>query len=215
MKALRQKEWRLSMTPVPFFFLALSALLLIPSYPYYVTFFYTSLGVFLFFQASRENRDVYYMKKSSFFKNYWFIICMLVGIAAGCVVGAVWPGATALEPIGTVFINAMFCVVVPMVFVSISAAIANMKTPKRAGKVMGVTIVTFLCTAAIAAVLMYIVVSIINIVPDNFSVTEMVTKTEDVTDVTAGDLVVNFFTKPDFADLLSRKAMAPTAMSPP
>lgn len=48
MKALRQKEWRLSMTPVPFFFLALSALLLIPSYPYYVTFFYTSLGVFLF-----------------------------------------------------------------------------------------------------------------------------------------------------------------------
>lgn len=61
MKALRQKEWRLSMTPVPFFFLALSALLLIPSYPYYVTFFYTSLGVFLFFQASRENRDVYYM----------------------------------------------------------------------------------------------------------------------------------------------------------
>jgi len=61
MKALRQKEWRLSMSPVPFFFLALSALLLIPSYPYYVTFFYTSLGIFLFFQASRENRDVYYM----------------------------------------------------------------------------------------------------------------------------------------------------------
>jgi hypothetical protein len=61
MRALMKKEWRLSMSPVPFFFLALSALLLIPSYPYYVTFFYTSLGIFLFFQAARENRDVYYM----------------------------------------------------------------------------------------------------------------------------------------------------------
>lgn len=61
MKALRYKEWTLAMSPVPFFFLALSALLLIPSYPYYVTFFYHSLGIFLFFQSCRENRDVYYM----------------------------------------------------------------------------------------------------------------------------------------------------------
>ena len=113
--------------------------------------------------------------KSSFWKNYWFIIFMLAAIIAGTITGLMWHGATVLEPIGTVFINAMFCVVVPMVFVSISSAIANMRTPKRAGKVMGVTIVTFLCTAAIAAILMYIVVRIINIVPDNFSVTEMVT----------------------------------------
>lgn len=61
MKALRYKEWRLAMSPVPLLFLALSALLLIPSYPYYVTFFYNSLGIFLFFQSCRENRDVYYM----------------------------------------------------------------------------------------------------------------------------------------------------------
>lgn len=61
MNALRYKEWKLSMSPVPFFFLALSGLLLIPSYPYYVTFFYNSLGIFLFFQSCRENRDVYYM----------------------------------------------------------------------------------------------------------------------------------------------------------
>ena len=61
MKALMKKEWRLAMIPVPFLFLALSALVLIPSYPYYVTFFYSSLGIFLFFQSCRENRDVYYM----------------------------------------------------------------------------------------------------------------------------------------------------------
>ena len=49
------------MSPVPLLFLALSGLVLIPSYPYYVTFFYNALGIFLFFQSCRENRDVYYM----------------------------------------------------------------------------------------------------------------------------------------------------------
>ncbi len=61
MKALQSKEWRLAMSPVPLLFLALSGLVLIPSYPYYVTFFYNALGIFLFFQSCRENRDVYYM----------------------------------------------------------------------------------------------------------------------------------------------------------
>ena len=145
----------------------------------------------------------------NFFKNYWFILCMLVAIVAGCIVGLCWPGATVLEPLGTVFINLMFCIVVPMVFCSISSAIANMPNVKRAGKVMGTTVVTFLVTAGIAAVIMYIIVRIINIVPVGFSVAEMVTETEEVTQTTIADLIVNFFTKPDFSELLSRRAMLP------
>ena len=46
-------------------------------------------------------------QKNSFLKNYGFLICMIIGIVAGCIVGATWPGATALEPIGTIFINAV------------------------------------------------------------------------------------------------------------
>ena len=95
-------------------------------------------------------------KSRRFLKDYWFILSMLTGIIAGCIVGAVWPGATCLEPLGPVFINMMFCVVVPMVFCSIASAIANMGNVKRAGKVLGVTVATFMVTAAIAAVLMYI-----------------------------------------------------------
>ena len=93
----------------------------------------------------------------NFLKNYAFILCMLVGIVAGCITGAVWPGATALEPLGTVFINLMFCIVVPMVFCSIASAIANMDNAKKAGKIMGTTVATFLVTAGIAALIMYIV----------------------------------------------------------
>ena len=145
------------------------------------------------------------MKKRSFLKDYWFIICMLTGIVAGCIVGAVWPGATALEPLGTVFINMMFCVVVPMVFCSIASAIANMGNVKRAGKVLGVTVATFMVTAAIAAVLMYILCRCIPLVKGEYPVVQ------GEVGVTLGvaDMIINFFTKPDFAELWSRKAILP------
>ena len=51
MKLLIKKEWKLTVTPVPLLFLLLSALVLVPSYPYYVTFFYNALGIFLMLQA--------------------------------------------------------------------------------------------------------------------------------------------------------------------
>lgn len=141
----------------------------------------------------------------TFFKNYWFILCMLIAIAGGCITGALWEGATCLEPFGTLFVNLMFCVVVPMVFFSISSAIANMKNVKRAGKVMGITVGTFLVTAAIAAVLMYIVVRIVPIVSGQYQAVEgEVGETLGV-----ADMIINFFTKPDFTELWSRRAMLP------
>ena len=147
--------------------------------------------------------------KKNFFKNYGFLISMLVGIVAGCIVGAVWPGATALEPLGTVFINLMFCVVVPMVFCSIASAIANMNSVGRAGKVLGSTVVTFLATAAIASVLMYIVVRIFPLTTGSYEFVEG--------EVDAGlgvaDMIINFFTKPDFIELWSRRAILPLIVS--
>ena len=140
----------------------------------------------------------------AFLKNYWFILAMLIAIVAGCVTGAVWPGATCLEPLGTVFINLMFCVVVPMVFCSIASAIANMGSARRAGKVMGVTVVTFLCTAGIAAVIMYVIVRFLPIV----TVTPAYEETEPST-LGLADMIINFFTKPDFSELWSRRAILP------
>ena len=155
------------------------------------------------------------MKK--FMKNYGFISFMLLGIIGGCITGALWPvvkdasgavidtGATVLEPLGTIFINLMFCVVVPMVFCSIASAIANMDNMKRAGKIMGITISTFLVTAGIAAVLMYVVARIFPLVQGQYTVTEG----EVGQTLGLADMIINFFTKPDFAELLSRKAILP------
>ena len=154
------------------------------------------------------------MKK--FLKNYSFIICMLTGIIAGCIVGALWPvvkdgdtvtqaGATVLEPLGTVFINLMFCIVVPMVFCSIASAIANMDSMKKAGKIMGITVATFLVTAAIAAVIMYVIVRIFPLVQGQYETVEgTIGDTLGVS-----DMLINFFTKPDFTELWSRRAILP------
>ena len=142
----------------------------------------------------------------SFFKTYGFLIFMISGIVAGCLVGAFAPDfGGKIKFLGTLFINMMFCVVVPMVFCSIASAIANMKSVKRAGKIMGVTIATFLVTAAIAGILMYIVCRIFPLVDGHYTITE-----GEIGDTLGfGDMIVNFFTKPDFTELLSRKAILP------
>ena len=142
------------------------------------------------------------MKK--FIKNNWFLCTMILGIVLGIIVGFAWPGATALEPLGTLFTNMMFCVVVPMVFCSIASAIANMNSSKKAGRVMGITIATFLTTALIASVIMYVIVRFVPIYTGS-----VVEEAGEVKEVDIASLIINFFTKPDFPELWSRKAILP------
>ena len=147
-------------------------------------------------------------QKSGFAKNYGFLCIMLSAIILGCALGAFWPGATVLEPLGTVFINLMFCVVVPLVFASISSAIANMGSRRRAGKIVGTTIATFVVTGAVAAIIMIVLMKLYPpvLVPwDGLKLTEG----EIGEHASVAQLIVNFFTVEDFASLLSRKAMLP------
>ena len=157
------------------------------------------------------------LKKSSTLKNYAFLIVMLLAIIAGCVVGTIFPqvtqgedvlqeGATILKPFGTVFINLMFCIVVPMVFASIAGAVANMKSRKRAGKIMGTTVATFVVTGAIAAVIMFVLMKLI---PPVLVPWENIPSEEMGDYASWSQLVINFFTAEDFVGLLTRRAMLP------
>ncbi|WP_305083988.1 dicarboxylate/amino acid:cation symporter [uncultured Oscillibacter sp.] len=159
------------------------------------------------------------MEKKSIAKNYAFLAIMLGAMILGAILGWVWPaqpdgsggivsgtGATVLKPLGTVFINLMFCVVVPMVFASISSAVANMESRKRAGKIMGVTVGTFVVTGAIAAVIMYVLMMIVPPVPAAWT---NLAAQEIGEYATLPDMLVNFFTASDFSGLLTRRAMLP------
>ena len=147
------------------------------------------------------------MDKKAVAKNYRFLGIMLGAMILGCIVGWLAPSfAGVVKPLGTVFINMMFCVVVPLVFVSIAGSIANMKSMKRAGKIMGTTVLTFVVTGAIAAVLMFV---IMKLVPPVLSAWADVPAEEMGEYASISDMIVNFFTVSDFSGLLSRRAMLP------
>ncbi|MCI6054222.1 MAG: dicarboxylate/amino acid:cation symporter [Dysosmobacter sp.] len=157
------------------------------------------------------------MTKKSVARNYAFLAVMLGSMILGSIVGAFFPqvkegdevvkaGATVLKPLGTLFINMMFCIVVPMVFASIAGSIATMRSRRRAGKIMGTTILTFVVTGAIAAAIMIVLMKIIPPVLVPWS-----DLAEGVVDdpISIPNLIVNFFTVGDFSSLLSRSAMLP------
>lgn len=59
-KQMMYKEWHLALQPPAVVFEFFGVMLLIPSYPYLVTFFYGLLGIFFICTFGRENHDVEY-----------------------------------------------------------------------------------------------------------------------------------------------------------
>ena len=145
------------------------------------------------------------MEKRAVLKNYGLLGAMLAAMLTGGVTGWLWPAAAGtLRPLGQIFINLMFCVVVPLVFSSIAGAIAGMRSVRRAGRIMGVTVLTFVVTGILAAVLMFLLMKAF---PPVLTPWQSL-PTEAVGDYAAPDqLLVNFFTAEDFVGLLSRRAM--------
>ena len=147
------------------------------------------------------------MDKKSVIKNYRFLFIMILAMVLGSVCGFVAPGfSTLINPLGKLFINMMFCIVVPLVFASIAGAIAKMKSMARAGKIVWVTIATFVITGAIAAVIMFVIVKAFPPVLTTWQNLENESMGEYAT---MGELIVNFFTASDFVGLLTRRAMLP------
>lgn len=90
----------------------------------------------------------------SFLKSYQSTILLLGSVIVGGIAGAiVGPKASVVEPLGTLFVNIMFTVIVPLVFFSVSSSIANMKEMKRLGKIMGGAFGVFIVTALLSAVI--------------------------------------------------------------
>ncbi len=147
------------------------------------------------------------LNKKDITSNYRFMFLMIGSMVAGALFGWFLPKASAfIKPLGTVFINMMFCIVVPLVFASISSSVANSKSRRRAGKIMGVTVGTFVVTGAIAAVIMFLMVKLFPPVLTPW--TEH--PSQEMGDyASVSQMIVNFFTAEDFSGLLSRKAMLP------
>lgn len=146
-------------------------------------------------------------ERNSAWKNYRFPLILISGIIIGCIVGAVM-GERALmfKPLGDVFINAMFMVVVPLVFTTICSAVATMSSMERLGKVMRSLVLVFIVTGAIAAMLMLVCVSVW---PPAAGTTIKLEVAGELQAFSTADQIVKAITVEDFPALLSRRAMLP------
>lgn len=138
-------------------------------------------------------------------KSYRFPIILLLSIMIGSVVGLIFgEKAEVVKPLGDIFINLLFMIVIPLVFFSISSSIASMDSMRRLGKIMGSMITIFIITGVIASIFMLVVTVMFSpLTSSNFPLEA----TEEVESLSLADQLVLTFTVPDFVDLFSRSNM--------
>ncbi|MCM3638919.1 dicarboxylate/amino acid:cation symporter [Sporosarcina luteola] len=138
-------------------------------------------------------------------KAYRFPLILLASIIIGSVIGLIFgEKASVIKPFGDLFLNSLFMIVVPLVFFSISSAVANMDSMKRLGKIMGSMLSVFIITGIIASITMLVAVVIFPVGSGVDVPMEIVENTEVLS---LSDQLVNTFTVPDFVNLFSRKHM--------
>lgn len=142
-----------------------------------------------------------------FVKKYWFPISILLSIIIGSLCGNyLGERASVLKPVGDIFLNLMFTIVVPLVFFTISSSIASMIDLKRLGKIMGYSLIVFTTTCIIASIVMLISVKLINPLGSN---SVLIDATETVKNLSIGEQIVSALTVNDFSELLLRNNMLP------
>lgn len=146
------------------------------------------------------------MIKKSFWKNYRFPIILLLSVIIGCLLGIILGDkATIIKPFGTIFINMLYTIVVPLVFFTISSSIANMVNLKRLGKILKYVFIMFIITSLVSALVMLFTVKIFDPV-GNASITLTSGSKETISVL---DKIVSALTVTDFSQLLSINNMLP------
>ena len=87
---------------------------------------------------------------------------VLVAIALGALVGALWPGAgRAMKPIGDTFVNLVRMVIAPVIFLTIVGGIAHTTDLKRVGRVGLKALVYFEVVTTFALVIGLVVMNVL------------------------------------------------------
>ena len=149
---------------------------------------------------------------NSFWKNYGSTLLLLAGLIIGGLLGVVLgEDAVVLRPIGNLFLNLIFVLVVPLVFFSVAQSIVVLRAGGMVKKVLGWTVGVFLFMSLVSGFFSYGLMSICN------PFTAIAGQGGDVTlsggfldeEVKIGDALVGAFTVNDFPLLLSRENLLP------
>ena len=102
-------------------------------------------------------------KKKKLSLPAWIFIGMLAGIAAGLAFAFARQGdftTTWIKPVGTIYVNLLKFLVVPVVLLSIADGVISLNDLKRVGSVGLKTFIYYMCTTAIAVVIGLVLVNL-------------------------------------------------------
>ena len=143
--------------------------------------------------------------QGNFLKHYGSILLLLAGLIIGSALGIFFGGKIELiKPLGDIFINLLFTVVVPLVFFAIASAIANVERGENFGKLITIMFLVFIGTELLAASLTLISAWWF---PIHAELADKKIILESIEKKTIGDQITQLLTASDFFELLSRKSM--------
>ena len=141
--------------------------------------------------------------KKTFLRQWRFTIILLCAVCTGALLGLIFKSkAEVFKPLGDIFLNLLFTAVVPLIFFSLSSAVAASKNLKRLGKIAGGMLIVFVITGIISSCLMLVSVKVFD-PGKNLDGDFGGAQSQDTGDLS--QKIVDTFTVNDFLDLLSRK----------
>lgn len=144
----------------------------------------------------------------NFIKNYKQTIILLASIIIGAIIGLIFKEkAAVLSPLGDIFINMMFIIIIPLIFLTITTSISKMKSGKRLGKVLLTILGIFFITSLVALLIGFLTTFKTNLVsPSDTEAIKaiFVEPTEAKEELTILERTVKVLTVNDFNALLSK-----------
>ena len=138
-------------------------------------------------------------------KNYRFSLLLLLGVAIGAVAGlTLGERATAAQPVADLFLNLVFCLIVPVVITSVAGSIASMTNLGTLRRILLIFLAVVLVTGIATALLAFGTAMLLD--PARGAVLDL---NQDTSDVTGSLDIVGIFTTNDFVNLLSISNMMP------
>ncbi|KAF1299309.1 glutamate:protein symporter [Enterococcus sp. JM4C] len=137
--------------------------------------------------------------------TYRFSIILLSGVLVGAVLGfTLGPDAAQLKPIADIFLNLVFCLIVPIVFFSIASSIANMENVGKLRKILLIFLAVILISGLITSLL---ALGTVKLFPTTDGTPVNVPGGNEPLEASLN--LVNMLTVSDFSMLLSKDNMLP------
>lgn len=149
---------------------------------------------------------------NSFLKQYGSTLALLLGVIVGGAIGVLFPSAAQyLKPLGDIFLNFLFVMVVPLVFFSITVSISKMKDSGTMGRVFGVMMGTFVVMSLIAGIIAFFSLTVFDPLKgiDRSLFTGGLQDVDMASAASVADVIVGSLTVSDFTLLFSKSNLLP------